>query len=138
MGNINSQKHNAFVPKKTPADQAKDTGMALVLICLLIGHFYQTQCAIIAGIIILVANMIKPDIFLPAAKLWLGLSHFIGTVMSAFILAIVFFLVITPVGVLRRIVGIDPMQLKKWKKDSSSVFKILNNKFVSQDIEKPY
>ena len=58
--------------------------------------------------------------------------------MSKVILTFVFFVVLTPIGLLRRLMGADSMQLKKWKKDAKSVLKKREQKFVMKDIENPY
>ena len=51
--------------------------------------------------------MTVPAVLGPLAKLWFGLSAILGTVMSKLLLSLVFFLVVTPMGVLRRLVESD-------------------------------
>lgn len=127
-----------FIPKTITRDQAKDTGMAMVLICLLIGYLGHQQKFFLISILVLLINMIWPSFFTPAAKLWFGFSHLLGTVMSKVLLSIVFFIMVTPVGLVRSLLGKDSLQLKKWKKDNMSVFRIRNHKFTSTDIQHPY
>jgi hypothetical protein len=62
----------------------------------------------------------------------------LGTVMSKILLTIVFFFIVTPVGIIRKWLGADAMQLKKWKKDTSSVFTDRHKMYQPKDIEKPY
>ena len=119
-------------------DQAKDTGMAMVLICLLTGLFFQMGILVKIAVVVLLADMIYPDLFKPLAVVWLGLSHLLGTVMSKIILSVVFFLLVTPVGLIRKISGADALKLKEWKQSSSSVFKIRDHVFTQEDITKPY
>lgn len=118
--------------------QARDTGMALVLICLLIAWFAGRRDYLGAGILLLLLDMIWPSAFKPAAKLWFGLSHVLGTVMSKIILSLAFFVVLTPVGLVRRAMGKDSMQCKGFKKDAVSVFRVRDHQFTSKDIETPY
>ena len=82
--------------------------------------------------------MLYPNIFRPLSKLWFGLSYLMGSVMAKVIMAILFFILVTPIGVLRRIIGYDPMQLKKWKKGNSSVFIIREKIIQSEDLGNPY
>jgi len=118
--------------------QARDTGMALVLVCLLIAWLGDKKPFLAAGVLLLVLNMTWPAAYKPAAKLWFGLSHLLGTVMSKLLLGAVFFLVLTPMGLLRRLLGKDPMQARRWKKDAASVFRVREHQFTSKDIETPY
>lgn len=119
-------------------DQCKDTGMAMVLILLLVGYFLENTLFYHVAIFALLINMIIPKIYYPVAILWFGLSNILGAVMSKVILTIVFFVVVVPIGFLRKIAGKDPMKLKPWKKDDQSVMKVRNHTFTAKDLEKPY
>lgn len=127
-----------FIPRDISREQAKDTGMAAVLVCLILTQITQKQYLMVIAIILLLGNMVWPDLYRPVAKLWLGFSHFLGTYMSKLILAIIFTVLVIPVGVVRRIAGVDSLQLKKWKNDSVSVFTVRDHIYRSDDIEKPY
>jgi multisubunit Na+/H+ antiporter MnhG subunit len=70
--------------------------------------------------------------------LWFGLSHLLGAVVSRIILTLLFFLLVTPVGLVRRWVGADSLQLKKWKKDRGSVFVVREGTILPKDLENPY
>jgi multisubunit Na+/H+ antiporter MnhG subunit len=91
-----------------------------------------------AALAILIVNMIWPPFFKPIARLWIGLSFLLGTMMSKILLTVVFVLIVTPVGVVRKWLGADAMQLKKWKKDTSSVFSVRRKIYQPGDLEKPY
>ena len=126
------------MPKKISPDQAKDTGMAMVLICLLIAFFGQKQQLGAIAILLLLINMIWPKIYKPLAKIWLGLSYLLGTIISTVLLSIIFFALVMPVGLVRRFLGKDSLQVKKWKKGRDSVFKARDHEFTSEDITHPY
>jgi hypothetical protein len=53
-----------------------------------------------------------PSVFRPVYFIWYGVSCAIGLVISNLILAAVFYLVFTPMGLLRQRFGGDPLQLK--------------------------
>ena len=120
------------------ADQSRDTGLALVLICLLAAYWGQGPRFVPLAIVLLLISMVWPKLFRPLATLWFGFSHVLGTIMSKVMLTIVFFVIVTPIGVLRRWLGADPLQLKRWKADSTSVFKIRAGQVTPEDLEKPY
>ena len=119
-------------------EQAKDTGMAMVLILLLIGFFFEENIFFKISITVLIINMIIPNIYKPIAIIWLGLSHLLGTIVSSMILTLVFFIVVTPIGLFRRLIGIDSLKLKKFKQGNESVMEIRDFTFTHNEIEKPF
>ncbi|MCP4107524.1 MAG: hypothetical protein GY749_18605 [Desulfobacteraceae bacterium] len=135
MKNSNTIKSRLLSSTK---DQARDTGLALILICLLIAYIANMSQFVPVAIILLLLTMVWPDIFRPAAWFWFGLSHFMGTIATRILLTIIFFLMVTPVGFIRRLTGADAMQIKKWKKNSDSLFIVRDYKLSAEDIDKPF
>jgi hypothetical protein len=119
-------------------EQAKDTGMAMVLICLLLGYFGKFPKFLGVSIVLLLITMTWPKAFKPLAGLWFGLSHVMGQVVSKIILTLAFFLVVTPIGLIRRMMGADSLQLKKWKQGTESVFVKRQDAIRDQDLLNPY
>ena len=70
--------------------------------------------------------------------MWFGLSHVMGTVMSKVLLAAVFYLIVTPVGVVRRLLGHDSLRLRAFKRGDASVLHPRHHVFVAGDLDKPY
>ncbi len=118
--------------------QARDTGMALVLVSLIV--FFVTReiryVTIATGLLVL--DMIWPSLFKLPAKLWFGLSHVLGTVMSKVMLSLIFFLVLSPMGILRGLCGKDPMRVRQFRKGEGSAFRVRDHAFVAADIEQPF
>jgi len=124
--------------KNNKTNQAKDTGLAVVLVLLIIEYINRSNWIIIAAIAVLVLAMTSPKVFSPLAKIWFGFSHFLGLIVSKLILSIVFFFIVTPVGLVRKALGADSMKGKIWKKGEVSVLIKRNHRYVKEDIEKPY
>ncbi len=118
-------------------DKCRDTGLALTLI-LLIAVWAGNSALTGPAIIVLVLVMAAPRFFKPLAILWFALSELINAVVSKILLTIVFLLILTPIGLLRRWSGKDKMGLKKWKMDNSSAFVERNHHFSAVDLEKPF
>ncbi len=131
-------KNKEYLFNKISINQAKDTGMAMVLICLFINIFGKDSLFIILAILFLIINMVVPSVYKPVAIIWLSFSKIIGTIMSKILLVIVFFLIVTPMGITRRLLGKDSLKLKSWKSDHDSVFVTRKNSLRSEDIEAPY
>jgi hypothetical protein len=119
-------------------EQAKDTGMAMVLICLLLGYWGKFPKFLPVSLVLLLITMIWPKAFRPLAGLWFGLSHLLSSVVSRVILSILFFLVVTPIGLIRRWTGADALQLKKWKQGRDSVFTVREGPVQGKDMLNPY
>jgi hypothetical protein len=119
-------------------DQCKDTGMAMVLIVLLLTLAAKRDYLIFGAIGLLVLTMIRPQLFRPVAVIWFGLSRLLGMVTSRVVLSIIFLVVVTPVGLARRMLGKDTLRLKSFKKGHESVMEERNHTFCANDIIKPY
>jgi hypothetical protein len=119
-------------------EKCKDSGLALVLICLICYQVWKQPFLIPAAIGLLLVAMTYPLIFKPFARLWFGLSMMLGTIVSRIVLTVIFFAIIYPVALLRRLMGKDPMQLKGWKKGRESVFRRRDHRYELEDMEHPY
>ncbi len=126
-----------FKGSVTP-EQCKDTGMAAVLIFLLLTLMFKQELYLFCALCTHVLNMIAPRTFRPLAVLWLGLAHLLGTIVSRIILSAVFLVVVTPVGLLRSLLGKDSLKLKGFKAGRESVMQERNHKFTAEDIQRPY
>lgn len=118
--------------------QAKDTGMAMVLICLLAGLMRKQDFFLYAAIALLVMTMTRPAIFIPAARVWLAFSDFLGGIVSKILLSFLFAVVVTPIGLIRRLGGADSLRLKMWRQGKGSAFTERNITFSASDLERPY
>lgn len=124
--------------KKITVEKCKDSGLALVLICLICYQVWKLPTLMLLAIIFLVAAMTYPLIFQPFARLWFGLSTALGTVVSKIILSALFYGLVLPVGLLRRAMGKDSMRIKSWKNGTESVFRVRDHRFAAKDLEHPF
>jgi len=60
----------------------------------------------------LLSGLILPRILSPIEWLWMKIAHALGYVMTRVLLTITFYLAITPMGLLMRILGKDLLNLK--------------------------
>lgn len=128
----------SYFPTTISKKQASDTGMAAVLILLLIGLFTNNNLYYKIAIPVLVINMTFPMFYYIIAIVWLGFSQLLGTVLSKVILTIIYIIMVIPTGVIRRLQGKDSLQLSEFKKGNQSVMQTREYNFYSEDIEKPY
>lgn len=118
--------------------KSRDTGMAMVLICLILFLWLGNDLYVKIGTVALVVTMTAPIIFKPLAYLWFGLAHVMGTIVSKILLFVVFVLLVSPVGLFRKLMGKDSLKLKSWKKGNESAFVSRDHLFTAEDIVKPY
>lgn len=128
----------SIIPRKITKKQASDTGMAFTLILLIIGWITGNILFLKIAVPVLVINMVMPIFFYPFAFFWFGLSNLLGMIMSKLILTLVYFVVVVPVALIRKLVGKDTLKLKEYKKGKETVFTARNYKFSPGDIEKPF
>jgi hypothetical protein len=133
-----SKERGIFAFFKATRDQAKDIGMVIAVVCLVLAYYSNDIRAVPFVIIILIINLVFCNIYKPIASVWLRIAHLIGTITSKIILSSVFVLILIPVGIVRQIIGIDSLMLKQWKKGNSSVFKIREHLYEPSDVDKPY
>ena len=84
--------------------------------------------SLIVSIIFLILGILKSNILTPLNKAWFKFGILLGHIISPIIMALIFFLVVTPISFIMRIFGKDILNLKKnnnssyWiKKDKQSV-----------------
>ena len=74
--------------------------------------------SLLISAIFLVLGLLNSKLLSPLNKLWFKFGLFLGKVFSPIIMGIIFFLVVTPIGFIMRIVGKDLLNLK-FNKDKS-------------------
>jgi hypothetical protein len=86
--------------------------------------FYRGKFAIaayvftIAGPVLIVLGATLPNVLVVPRRFWMKLAEGLSYVSSRVILAIIFFLVLTPIGLVKRALGWDPLQRRSGSRDS--------------------
>ncbi len=71
------------------------------------------------GILLAVLGLSLPEVLLPFQKSWMALAVVLGFIMTRVILSILFYIVITPIGIIARIFGKDFLDEKISKSKTS-------------------
>ena len=71
--------------------------------------------SLIISFIFLLLGLINSKILTPLNKLWFKLGIFLGNFISPIVMALVFFLVVTPTGIIMRLSGKNLLRIKKMK-----------------------
>jgi len=75
--------------------------------------------SLIISFLFLFLGLLNSKILTPLNKLWFRFGLFLGKIISPIIMGVIFFLVVTPIGLLMRFFGKDVLNLKLNKKKSS-------------------
>jgi hypothetical protein len=137
MSEIQQKKEKIWVSSVT-SEQSKDTGLALLLIFLLLGYFTGITTYYKIGMVVLVLVMIYPGLFNPLAKVWYSFSNLLGSIMSKIILTLTYFLIVIPIATIRKLAKIDNLKLNEFHKGTESVMIKREHVFNKSDIENPY
>ena len=68
--------------------------------------------SIIIAIIFLVLALIKSKLLTPLNILWFKFGLFLGAIVSPLVMGVIFFFVITPIGLFMRVIGKDVLNKK--------------------------
>ena len=74
--------------------------------------------SIIIAVIFLVLAFLKPKLLKPLNHNWIKLGEIIGKVIAPIVMALVFFIILTPISFLVRVLGKDLLKLKFSKNNS--------------------
>jgi hypothetical protein len=127
-----------MVKLKTKKDRARDTGLAITLILIIWAIYSKNLQLVFPAAVTLFLAMALPMVFSPFAPLWFGFAEIMGTIMSQVILTILFYGLLLPLGLARRLTGADPLALKRWRSGKESVFVKRDAEFVADDLTKPF
>ena len=69
--------------------------------------------SILLGIIFLILGILNSRFLTPLNKIWFKFGIFLGQIISPIVMGIIFFLVVTPIAFIMRVLGKDVLKLKK-------------------------
>ena len=74
--------------------------------------------SLIIALVFLILGLLNSKILTPLNKIWFKFGIFLGSIVSPVIMGIIFFLVVTPIGLIMRLLGKDLLNLKFNKNNS--------------------
>ena len=90
----------------------------LIAIYPLINHEEIRIWSLIISFLFLFLGLLNSNILTPLNKLWFKFGILLGKIISPIIMGVIFFLVVTPIGILMRLLGKDLLNLKYNKNKS--------------------
>ena len=83
--------------------------------------------SLILSTIFLILGLINSNLLLPLNKAWFKFGIILGNFVAPIVMGVVFFLVVTPTGIIMRLLGKDLLNLKKNTKETYWVKKDNSN-----------
>lgn len=77
-----------------------------------------TQFLLPLGVLLILLGLVYPRILIWPNRAWMGLAEVLSFFTTRIILAFVFFGVLTPIGLIKRAMGWDPLHRRAVAKDS--------------------
>ena len=103
--------------KSTPTKQLRQFGLLVGGIFGVIGlwpmvwrHQPMRSWALVLAVALIVPGLVAPRILSPVHRAWMKLGEGLAWVNTRIILGLVFYIVVTPLGLLMRLVSHDPMR----------------------------
>ena len=128
---------------KSTKKDLKSFGFTIGFILLIIGGFllYKEKDLSIyffsIGSILIALGGIAPAILMPIYKTWMTFAVIIGWIMTRVILSVLFYSIITVIGIFTRFLGKDFLNLNS--KNCDSYWNIRNKEYeLNQDYEKQF
>ena len=99
-------------------DDLKKFGLTIGIFLMIVGsiiYLYDSSLYIYFvsfGFFFIAFGLAVPKLLLPLQKAWMTLAVILGFFMTRVILSILFYLVVTPIGLITKLLGKDFLQLK--------------------------
>ncbi len=97
--------------------QARKTALVVagVLIAIALWNLYRGRMTVVAILVTIAGVLTLIGLFVPVAarsfhRVWMGIALVLGYINSRILLSLIYYGLITPVGLVRRLMGRDPMK----------------------------
>ncbi len=111
--------HEDFTPHNAPR-AASDRHFGLVFCAVFVAvalwpvlrHSAVRAWALAAAVAFLLVALLRPPLLNPLNRAWAGFGRLLGRVVNPAAMCVLFYAVITPVALWRRLLGKDPLRLR--------------------------
>lgn len=117
---------------------SKEVILVIVVGLLIISRIFSMDNLVIVAIVIGLLGVLSSTLSDKMAWLWFKVSDALGYIMSRFILTMIFFLILTPVALVSRLVRKKDLMGKKIDDSVSSYFEIRNHEYYPKDFTDPW
>jgi hypothetical protein len=115
-------------------EQTKEFGMLTVVVMSFLAFYLRQNNLSVVIFVLALLTLLFPVIFYPFALVWFGLSKVMGKISTGILLGVVFFIVVVPVGLIRKMLRLDGLKIKQFKKTTDTVLANREHIYVDSDL----
>lgn len=104
---------------------------------ILMYFIFKNQSFLIAALVIGIPGFLIPFIRKWIVKIWFQIASILGFINSRILLSLVFFLILSPIALLRRLFSKDKLQVKR-DKSRKTFYTTRIHQFQSEDFKNPW
>ena len=86
---------------------------------------YFSLISLLLSFSFLILSIFKPTLLLPLNRLWMRFGFLLSLIVNPIVLGLIFFVLITPIGIISRLFGRDELKLKL--KENNSYWVVTNS-----------
>jgi len=124
--------------KKISGKQTTDFGLVVILVLGILAFLQKGESLMLALMVVALITIIAPILLAPFAYLWFKLSQILSVISSTILLSLLFSLLVTPVAIVRRVLGKDNLNLRKFNKSKKSVLIDRDHIYGPDDLTKTF
>jgi len=125
ISDVNEEINNL---EQTPKKLRQFSGLMFLISCAFLYYFYPKEHGFWMGFffvffIVFLVGLYRPQSVKKIHRIWMKLAFMMGWFVSRFLLSLIYFFVVTPIGVFSRIfgkkfieTGFNPKEVSYWKK----------------------
>ena len=104
--------------KKIKMSSNRSFGILFFIVFVIIGLWPLLNDAdiriwsILLSLVFLILGIFNSKILTPSNRIWVRFGIILGTIIAPFVMGLVFFIVITPIGIIMRLLGKDLLNIK--------------------------
>lgn len=114
----------------------RDTGLVTVFVLIILG-IKNSGIFLYLALFFLAILLICPKTIYPLAYLWERVVWALGSIFPKLVFGLIFYLLIFPVGFLKKIISGDSLQIRSWR-TVATMFKDRSHVYSKIDLEAPY
>lgn len=112
--------------------------LSLVVVLLVLRFVLDLQHLAVAAAAVAFLALASEHVSTVISAAWWGLTGLVGRVVSGVLLTLVWLLIVTPMGLARRLLGKGPASLRPPAKDRAPALEVRDHPFGPADFERPW
>lgn len=119
-------------------EKCKDTALVFSFASLILYQYLEQRLYLTAAFILLLIALLFPLAMKPVATVWFKTAEVLNKVMSKILLTLIFYFIVSPLAIVRKVVTRDELQIRKWPTDEDSMLVDRKVRFSKEELKHPF